>query len=423
MRPASRELGTLHSAPMETPDPAGARASGVARVARWTLACICVTAACGDGRPAGSGTGAAPDEPSIDELAAIGYTEFDDASAGDERDGVVLHVRERATPGYTLFTSIPHAITVLVDAEGEAVRSWEFPAAIQTPRAELLPDGDLLVIGSDGDPKRPRAYLERVDWHGNRVWRRDIDAHHDVELTPDGRIAVLTQDPRDALTVEGPRKFRNDFVTLLTANGRDLFDQSIVDTVRSGPAALELAHQPDLFHTNSIAFQPFPELEGEGPLYAAHNVLVSMRNQDAVAILDTRAREMLWVWGPGELIRQHEATWLPSGNVLLFDNGGDARDYSRLVEVDPRSDAIVWEYRADPPEAFYSEARGIAQALPGGNVFVAESNSGALFEVTREGEVVWEYLNPLRDDQGRRGAVRGQRYPVPFVEAILERVR
>ena len=32
--------------------------------------------------------------------------------------------------------------------------------------------------------------------------------------------------------------------------------------------------------------------------------------------------------------------------------------YSRVVEVDPRRGEIVWQYRADPPESFFSGSRG-----------------------------------------------------------------
>ena len=38
---------------------------------------------------------------------------------------------------------------------------------------------------------------------------------------------------------------------------------------------------------------------------------------------------------------------------------------------------------------------GNAQRLPNGNTLVCESSYGRFFEVTQEGEIVWEYVNPF----------------------------
>ena len=65
-----------------------------------------------------------------------------------------------------------------------------------------------------------------------------------------------------------------------------------------------------------------------------------------------------------------------------------------MIELDPLSGEIVWEYRADPTEDFFTNSRGGSERLANGNVLVTESNSGRVFEVTREGELVWEFLNP-----------------------------
>ena len=57
--------------------------------------------------------------------------------------------------------------------------------------------------------------------------------------------------------------------------------------------------------------------------------------QSLVLIVDWDRRDLLWAWGQGELVRQHEATWLPDGQVLLFDNGDETRRWSRVLAVDP----------------------------------------------------------------------------------------
>lgn len=37
---------------------------------------------------------------------------------------------------------------------------------------------------------------------------------------------------------------------------------------------------------------------------------------------------------------------------------------------------------------------GLAQRLPNDNTLITESSFGRFFEVTNEGEIVWEYVNP-----------------------------
>ncbi len=70
-----------------------------------------------------------------------------------------------------------------------------------------------------------------------------------------------------------------------------------------------------------------------------------------------------------------------------------------MVEIDPVARRIVWQYRAPDPETFYSGARGANQRLPNGNTLITESDDGRAFEVTPEGDVVWEFVNPNMTEQ------------------------
>ena len=69
-----------------------------------------------------------------------------------------------------------------------------------------------------------------------------------------------------------------------------------------------------------------------------------------------------WSSAPGAFQLQHEAQVLSDGRLLLFDNGTEERGWSRIVELEPVSGAITWEYRAEPPDRFFSPGRGTVQA-------------------------------------------------------------
>src|SRR5262245_35868658 len=65
------------------------------------------------------------------------------------------------------------------------------------------------------------------------------------------------------------------------------------------------------------------------------------------------------------------------------------------MEVNPATNEIVWKYQDQPAWNFFSPRMGYAQRLPNGNTLITESSFGRFFEVTKEGEIVWEYVNPF----------------------------
>jgi outer membrane protein assembly factor BamB len=177
----------------------------------------------------------------------------------------------------------------------------------------------------------------------------------------------------------------------------------------------------DWAHTNTVEVLPDNALAKKDSRFRKGNVLFSMRNVDTIGVIDKETGEVVWAWGPGVLDKQHMPTMLENGNILVYDNG-TARKYTRILEIAPATGEIVWEYRSDPPESFFSPTRGSNQRLPNGNTFIAESDSGRLFEVTPEGEIVWEFLNPDLTKAGKRMPLyRSIRYSPQFIEQLLNR--
>jgi hypothetical protein len=373
----------------------------------------------------------AVDQDEIDRLRALGYVGFTDTKVEPGESPVTLYDPERSAPGYNLISNRDLTSAQLFDARGEVVQAWTDEGANHWSNAELLPDGDLLVTGSEQADATGSNFLLRMTWDGRVRWRKAIHAHHDAELTPSGRIATLTFHFRSIPAVSTEHPVKDHRITLLTAEGDLLEEHSLYDLLCTGPERFVCRPVPpktqpkqtfiDLLHPNSVEFMRHEHLAGRDPLYAPGNVLVSFRNQDVVAVFDWERKRLVWTWGPGEISAQHDATVLPNGNVLLFDNGV-AHGRSRVLEIDPLRGEIVWQYRAPVPEEFFSLRKGSSQRLPNGNTLVANSDSGEAFEVTPEGERVWRFLNPNADEQGHRATiVRIHRYPVEFIEALLAR--
>ncbi|MEM8995313.1 MAG: arylsulfotransferase family protein [Acidobacteriota bacterium] len=375
-------------------------------------------------------------------LRALGYISHPPESAEQRRrnpGGLIRNTPGLTTPGYTLMTLIPESRAILVDNGGEIIRSWSDPDSLQWGRAELQPGGDLLVIGTldrvienqgrpEGIERREgqSGYLARYDWNGRLLWRSYIDAHHDLDVGRSGRIWTLgLEDRRD-----GDLFFQDHLILEVSAEGDLLREYSLFDALRSNPDLYELPRRTehpkaigedgrvDLLHSNAIGLMPFPGLSDRGELYCASCVLVTVRHQNLVAIIHPESKRLVWAWGPGELQFPHEATWLENGHILIFDNGTKERAFSRIIEVEPRSGEIVWTYRHPRKGGFFSAGRGTAQALPGGNVLIASSNQSRVFEINRQGHLVWAYRT--RGLDGRQVTVRAQKYPPTLLAPLIE---
>jgi hypothetical protein len=93
------------------------------------------------------------------------------------------------------------------------------------------------------------------------------------------------------------------------------------------------------------------------------------------------------------------------------------RGSSRVIELDPPTCEIVWEYHTDPPEDFWTPVGSGQQRLANGNTLVCAMNwgqAGRIFEVTTAGETVWEFWNP--ED---RPLYRAYRYEAELVEGLM----
>jgi hypothetical protein len=74
------------------------------------------------------------------------------------------------------------------------------------------------------------------------------------------------------------------------------------------------------------------------------------------------------------------------------------------------SNQIVWTYTSKGNQAFFSHIGSGCQRLPNNNTLICAMTEGHIFEVTHDGELVWEYINPVTKDDGIVGVIH-DRYP------------
>ncbi|MFI5266943.1 MAG: aryl-sulfate sulfotransferase [Chloroflexota bacterium] len=313
--------------------------------------------------------------------------------------GTTHHDRTRAFRGYTLFTSSSGDTTYLIDMEGELVHRWQPPAPLRPYYGYLLPDSHLLLRCSTGSEAWPyggaSSAVVELDWQGHVLWQYQHPAlHHDHCRLRNGNTLVLFWEelPGElASRVQGgapagEERLLGDGLWELTPAGEIAWEwhaSDHLDPVADAICPLEKRHEWS--HANAVEELP------DG------NLLLSFRQLDTIAVVERASGRFLWKWGRGVVSHQHDPNPLPNGNVLLFDNGTHGLDMprSRAIEVNPRSGEIVWEYHGTPKISFFSPHISGVQRLPNSNTLICEGGPGRLFEVTPDGEIVWEYVNPF----------------------------
>lgn len=351
-------------------------------------------------------------------------------------EGLRYRDPDRAWEGYTLFCygyDAPEtpADIYLVDMEGNPVHTWTVDTALQS-YCRLLPDGNLLYPTRDRS-RIEEAGLRELDPEGNVVWHYHCRADHDVQILADGNLLVHTLD--DHMVPElGPGLKRNPYLLEITPEGDLRWEwrgEEHLSEIEAHLSAAEWAfvaerieeeYPFDWAHNNTA--QAIPENEAHeatgDPRVEPGNVVFSYRSLDVVGVIDRPSGEIVWAWGPDELDGQHKPHVLPSGNLLLFDNG-TLRGHSRVLEIDPLTEEIEWEYA--PGEDFHSPYVSGAQRLLNGNTLVCSGNQRWLFEVTPDGDLVWEYERPFREENPDGGSIyRCLRYAPEYVDPLLERL-
>jgi outer membrane protein assembly factor BamB len=340
--------------------------------------------------------------PMLEQLQALGYVAgtYDPQS---ERSDVLVHVEGATHDGYNFYSSRKATGARLIDMGGRSIHEWQTAQVGGWQHAELLPNGDVIVI-----VKNER--LSRYDKDSKLLWSVAGRFHHDLWIHDD-EIYVLSRIAREYVDLHADIPVLEDRISVISMDGELKREVSILETLQNSSYAFllpSISHmkaksknptQLDLLHTNHVeVFDGRPA--HRHPIYARNNILISMRNINAIAILDGETHEILWIWGPSNLTFQHHPTLLDNGNILLFDNGATQ---SRILEINPVSNEFVWSY--GPVDGFFSRRRGGNQRLANGNTLITESDTGYAFEVTPTGETVWEFANPVVNRKKERQAI------------------
>lgn len=333
-------------------------------------------------------------------------------------EGVTYYDPAKAFNGYTLLTPMGSTDAWLINIEGEIVHHWRLPY-LPGMHGTFLENGNFLYAGQTKalDPAlkqvgfivlggRGGEMLE-VDWDNNLVWKwEDHYQNHTFARLKNGNTMLLrwVRVPNEVVDEiegglagsdvleSGEKVMWADGFHEVAPDGRIVWEWLPWEHVNIKDFSIcPLCTRREWTHGNTVFEMP----NGD--------ILTSFRSQSSIFTIDKKTGKIKWMWGRGEITHQHDPSLVDNGNILVFDNGNHRQDgsgvsYSRVVEVNPRTNKIEWEYKDDPPGDFYTSIMGACQRLPNGNTLISETDMSRIFEVTRDGEIVWEYISPFYND-------------------------
>ena len=324
--------------------------------------------------------------------------------------GVTYYDEYQSAGGFTLFApQTGNGRVVLINMHGDVEHEWNLP--IRPGRdAVILNHGNLGYNGSH--EKSAELYSAWDIWHGGHfmevtpggdiVWEyEDIFHHHDAQWLPNGHILYAAAAPIDEkdgkglfnskVPLEMQQRPFSDVVREVNRKGEVVWEWNAIEHLSVEDYPIHECFNID----NAKERLHWPMINGvhqHGKL-----VYLSLRTTSGIIAVNKETKNIEWELKYPFVAQQHDPSITPDETLICFDNGNirpSSIHHSRIVEYDIKTKELVWSYADEMPPAFFSPYMGSVQRLWNDNTMICESAFGRIFEVTPEGETVWEYVIP-----------------------------
>lgn len=388
--------------------------------------------------------------------------------------GVTIYKPEKTWGHYTIYSGADKN-SYLIDMNGHVVNSWPykgFPTEIIDPAVNKGQLGHVLVQLEERPDADKKSFgngvnnhsVGELDWKGNIVWQwkgektaAHAHQHHEIERLKNGNTLLLANRIHKIKGFKLDRTI-DDVIYEVSPQGEIVWQWLASEHLNEfgfTPEQVELvknSNLADYLHLNNARTLGANKWFDAGDQrFHPDNIIIDSRQANFMAIIDKKTGKVVWNLGPNyssaelknpfvageskpravdQLSGLHDAKMIAkglpgAGNILVFDNQGGsgypAVSYqistgaSRVVEIDPSTKQIVWEYR--PGTSFFSAFTSSARRLPNANTLITEGQTGRVFQVTKAGEIVWEYVSPHFSDAKNDGRINNSLYratPVPY---------
>ncbi len=331
-----------------------------------------------------------------------------------------------------------------------------FPSLMIDPKLIGGKLGHVLIqkegLGGHGPDLFRNKTVAELDWDGNVVWEWGDQApggaasqNHDIARLPNGNTLLVSTVVHSIPGFSAPSVPDQCIYEVSPAGGIvwKWVSSEHLDEMGFSEEGLAMIHRGFSISGAQSGFLVINNMKPLGPnrWYSAgdqrfhpDNIIIDSREGNFIAIIEKVTGKIVWRIGPyypdtgqppyrraynhnvprpvDQIAGQHDANMIAeglpgAGNILVFDNQGSAGfppaylssvAGSRVLEIDPIKKEIVWQYDAEDsdqaPWTFFSSFISSARRLPNGNTLICEGMTGRIFQITPQGEIVWEYVSP-----------------------------
>ena len=272
---------------------------------------------------------------------------------------VDVYQSDRAWAGTTLLPDNhnPESPRVIeVNMLGEIIWEYQLPQNLRQYTnpgfdVELLPNNNILLV-------LPGYGVHETNRNGDTVWSYlDKKVSHDADRLPNGNTLVVYGND-DGINDAQVKEINPEGEIVWAWYAKDHFYESPYKDI----------YDQGWTHTNAVTRLP------------NGNTLISLRNFNLIVEVDSKGSVIRTI-GEGILEYQHDPEVLSDGNILVANHVTP----HQAVEIDPKTGRVVWK-----SAGFEQDITPVRDAnrLPNGNTLI--TGTTRIFEVTTEGETVWQ---------------------------------
>ena len=334
---------------------------------------------------------------------------------------LVANEKESVMRGFVLLSQFSDPISdnpslSMIDNDGFVVWYYEhgIPGSAELEDPEFIEKTNTVFVGVHKYPSMdeiPASEGLEIDLEGNVVWKSpeitgsyysENGWHHDYKLLDDGTILFLQA------VYEG--NLLTDRIVNVDRDYNELWNWGYLDS-------------PDYFN-NITCVDPNAEWcdwTHTNMVWKEGNFIYFNSRRLGFFKMDITTKNVVWKFGKDgdfTMLSDHIYPWpdyphdpkisSDGKRMLFYDNGWDERNYSRVIEYifdeDEMTAEISFEFDGfNSGRSWFAPAFGDADYLENGNIFVTKGMMGrpensSLFEVTRDGRVIWELYTEQNDD-------------------------
>ncbi|MBN2013297.1 hypothetical protein JW960_28460 [candidate division KSB1 bacterium] len=360
--------------------------------------------------------------------------------------GVTIYDSSKIMPGVTLLTSFWAktdwtAGIQLINTKGKALHHWEvnaheiWPESPHTDFARntcntkdtaidgtyLFPNGDIIFnITGLG--------LIRMNSQGKVIWKLPYRTHHSISRDDNGNFWVPGLKWIEKFDKRLPifiPKFTEETLLLISPDGEILKEISLLESLLRSDYKYLFWHYKlfsgDILHLNDVEALS-NELADQYSMFESGDLLFSMRHLNSIAVCNQNGN-IKWLF-PGVFTYQHDPDFEANGWITVLDNRSNIDNESMIRSVNPASGEVrqlfpnktIAQYESfkqhNEGNLFYTEIAGKHQKLRNGNRLITEACAGRVFEITPNGEIIWEWISQPYQNSYVPEVLEGSRYEI-----------